>query len=711
MVASARETRTVTVETPLLQVKNLRVSFGQGLGRVDAVRGVSFDLRRGETLGIVGESGSGKSTLAYAIMGYLSHSGSIGEGDILFKGDSLRDITSQTLRGLRGNRIAMVYQDPQTSLTPSIRIGTQIAEVLETHLGLRGKAATDRVAHLLGLVNLPDPASLMERYPHQLSGGQKQRILIAMALACDPDLLIMDEPTTGLDVTTEARILDLVSELKHRVDASILYISHNLGVIARVCDRVAVMYAGELVETSDVTTLFTAPRHPYTLGLLGSVPRLGSSKTDAPLQPIPGRIPASGELPQGCVFSPRCPYVRAQCTTEVPPLYDVGSNHRSRCFFWEEVDVTAPRRMDPPELVSATNRSKVQGEDPIIELVGVSKFYKGNRAGIFTRDHKVVKAVQDIDLSARTHETLAIVGESGCGKTTLSRVIAGLTDATSGQIEFDGESLADRAEQRPRSIRRRLQMVFQNPESSLNPRRTIGATLERPLEIMTDMTREQRKARVSELLGLVNLNDSYLIRYPKQLSGGEKQRVGIARAFAADPDLVICDEPVSALDVSVQAAILNLFTKLQQEVGTSYLFVAHDLGVVRYLADRIAVIYLGHIVELGTAEEVFAPPYHPYTEALLSAIPIPDPTVAQANIRLKGSMPNPADPPSGCPFHTRCPRKVGAVCETEEPPVQTTASGHRIWCHIPLAELEKVESIIQARSRSDSQVSKHQPAS
>jgi peptide/nickel transport system ATP-binding protein len=680
---------------PLLRIRNLRVSFGRGRGRIDAVRGVEFDVHRGEILGIVGESGSGKSTLAYAIMGYLGRSGWIGEGEILFRDEDLRYASPKRLRALRGNQIAMVYQDPQTSLTPSIQIGEQIAEVLNVHLGLRGAACTERVIDLLTMVNLPDPERLIQRYPHQLSGGQKQRVLIAVALACDPDLLIMDEPTTGLDVTTEARILDLVNDLKQRVNAAIIYISHNLGVIARVCDRVAVMYAGELVETATVPQLFATPRHPYTLGLLGSVPRLGTSKSDASLRSIPGRIPSPVNPPSGCVFSPRCPYARDRCREQRPDLFETADEHRSRCFFWQEVDKDASRYEDTegiPEVAATTGPES----RPLVEVIDLTKYYEGGGRSVFGGQRHVVKAVDGVDFTAEVGKTLALVGESGCGKTTLSRVIAGLTGPTSGEVRFDGQRLAVSAERRPRRIRRQLQMVFQSPESSLNPRHTIGSALDRPLKLMTGLNKDDRRARVAELLSLVNLDARYANLYPRQLSGGEKQRVCIARAFAAAPELVICDEPVSALDVSVQAAILNLFTRLQRQMGTSYLFVAHDLAVVRYLADRIAVIYLGHIVEIGTAEEIFAPPYHPYTEALLSAIPVPDPGVSQAMIRLTGPVPSPASPPSGCPFHTRCPRKIGSICEQQVPPVQETVSGHRLWCHIPLAELRAVPPIIQS---------------
>ena len=689
---------TETAEIPTLSVRDLHVTFGRGANEVRAVRGVNLDVRRGETVGIVGESGSGKSTLAYAIMSYLGRSGRVSRGDIYFQGRDLTGLSSQELRRLRGNRIAMVYQDPQTSLTPSIPVGRQIEEVIATHLNLRGDARRQRVIELLTMVNLPDPERLVHRYPHQLSGGQKQRILIAMALACDPDLLIMDEPTTGLDVTTEARILDLVNELKGRVNAAIIYISHNLGVIARVCDRVAVMYAGELVETADVRSLFDVPRHPYTLGLLGSVPRLGSSKTDAPLRPIPGRIPSPQQLPTGCVFSPRCPYVQERCNESRPDLFGVGTDHFARCFYWEDVDKRSSRFADAEGAATLAKQESLPDGRPLLRLERVTKYFDSGRPSLLGGERTVVKAVDGVDFEATGRETLALVGESGCGKTTLSRVIAGLTDATSGRIELGEHQLSGRVERRPRSIRRRLQMVFQNPESSLNPRRTVGDALDRPLRMMTDLGKQQRRAKVSELLSLVNLDDSYAARYPRQLSGGEKQRVGIARAFAATPDLVICDEPVSALDVSVQAAILNLFNRLQVEAGTSYLFVAHDLAVVRYLADRIAVIYLGHIVEIGSASDVFAPPYHPYTEALLSAIPIPDPDAHQASVRLQGVMPSPANPPSGCPFHTRCPRKIGAICEQEAPPLRESPHGHKIWCHIPLEELEKVPPIVRSES-------------
>ncbi|MCC6791660.1 MAG: ABC transporter ATP-binding protein, partial [Thermomicrobiales bacterium] len=461
--------RTKPTDAPLLRISNLHVSFGGGTDRVDAVRGVSFDVKRGETLGVVGESGSGKSTVAYAIMGHLGRSGRIREGDIDFLGENLRLAGQSRLRELRGNRISMVYQDPQSSLTPSIHVGEQIGEVLTTHLKLKGRERDDRVIELMSMVNLPDPEMLIDRYPHQLSGGQKQRILIAMALACDPDLLIMDEPTTGLDVTTEAHILDLVRALKSRVNAAIIYISHNLGVIARVSDRVAVMYAGELVETTDVVELFDNPRHPYTLGLLGCVPRLGLSKTDAPLRPIPGRIPSPRELPPGCIFAARCPYARAKCRESHPDLLDVTAGHVSRCFFWEEVDKRTSRFTDieNPEKLVAQSSAASDGE-PMVLVGDLKKYYESRGGGLslFGGKRRIVKAVDGVSFAIQPGETLALVGESGCGKTTVSRAIAGLLEPSEGELTFEGERLAEMAQKRPQRIRRKLQMVFQNPESS-----------------------------------------------------------------------------------------------------------------------------------------------------------------------------------------------------------------------------------------------------
>jgi peptide/nickel transport system ATP-binding protein len=518
-----------------------------------------------------------------------------------------------------------------------------------------------------------------------------------MALACNPDLLIMDEPTTGLDVTTEAQILDLIEALKQRFSSAILYISHNLGVIARVSDRIGVMYAGQMVEQGPVRSVFARQLHPYTAGLLECLPNLEFGRKSRSLKLIEGMIPDLTRMPPGCSFEPRCPYARERCRNEPPPLIDVAPDHASRCFFWREQEETrlasggvtpiaSQYAMSGPETATSTS-------DPLLKVTHLSKEYVDSNKllGIFGSE-RVVHALDDVSLTLQANETLAIVGESGCGKTTLARCIVGLVEPTGGDIAFDREPLAGIAADRGREVRRRLQMVFQNPDSTLNPRRSISQALGRPLELFRGLRGAAGREMATGLLRSVRLDERYLDRLPNQLSGGEKQRVGIARAFATDPDLIVCDEPVSALDVSVQAAILNLLGDLQSREHTSYLFISHDMSVVRYLADRVAVVYLGKICETGPVERVFAPPYHPYTEALLSAVPVADPDAKVNPIRLEGPVPSAADPPSGCVFHTRCPRKIGAICEQQVPPAREGAAGHTIVCHIPLATLIELQS-------------------
>jgi peptide/nickel transport system ATP-binding protein len=710
-----------------LQVDRLSVSYRTPRGPLRAVRDVSFSIRPGQTFGLIGESGSGKSTVAYAIMNYLQN-GRVEDGRILFRGRDLLGMRRAELNRIRGSAISMVYQEPQSALNPSITVGEQVAESLRHHRRLSGRAARERVEELLTRVNMPNPSAIAARYPHQLSGGQQQRVVIAMALAGDPDLLVMDEPTTGLDVTTEARILDLVAELKGRVSASILYISHSLGVIARVCDEVGVMYAGRLVETGSVRDIFRAPRHPYTVGLLASLPRLGAGKANGRLQAIPGGLPDLTTLPAGCVFEPRCGYARAQCAAAEPELLLVGEGHASRCHFWDEVRPLAPvveAKPEPngsattavgaplaaPEAVPSdpatpmaeagaassapTNGGSrpTRGDRPLLEIVDLTKYYAEGGGLLSFGPKGEVKAVDGIGLELQPGETLAVVGESGCGKTTLSRCVVGLVAPTDGTLSFEGAELDGLARQRTRDLRRQVQVIFQNPDATLNPRRTVLEAVGRPLELFGLASGGGLRERAAALLRTVRLDERYLDRYPKQLSGGEKQRVSIARAFAAEPRLIVCDEPVSALDVSVQAAVLNLLGDLQREHDTSYLFISHDLSVVQYVSDRIAIVYLGKVMELGTSEQVFAPQYHPYTEALLSAVPIPDPEVEHEHIRLEGPVPNPANPPSGCVFRTRCPRLLGPICEQETPPLRRAAAGHTIACHIPLEELAALAPI------------------
>jgi len=683
---------------PVLEIRDLHVSFYARGREVRAVRGVELDVMAGETMALVGESGSGKSSVAFATMRGLDAAGRVKRGSIRFHDTEMLDLEGPALRDLQGSRIAMVYQDPQTSLNPAFRVGDQIGEVLRRHGRLSRREARERVHELLERVNLPDPPRVARRFPHELSGGQQQRILIAMAFACSPELLIMDEPTTGLDVTTEARILDLIAELAQTWNSAILYITHNLGVVARFCDRVAVMYAGEIVERGPVERVFTAPAHPYTRSLLTCVPRLDVSKHERSLSAIEGRLPSLVEPPAGCVFEERCPQRVEACRTTRPPAEAVDGAGSVRCLRWRELEPFEFER----HLEAAPAGARGDARDAVLDGEDLRCYYPLRRSVaelLRGAPHRKVHAVDGIDLAVQRASTLAVVGESGCGKTTLGRTLVGLQRLTSGELRFEGQALGGIARERPRDQRRRVQIIFQNPDATLNPQKTVGDTLRRPLELFGLATDANgRDQRVQQLLRAVNLPEHFVSRYPHELSGGEKQRVAIARAFAADPELIVCDEPLSALDVSVQAAILNLLVDLQTRSSTAYLFISHDLSVVRYLSDRVAVMYMGKLCEVGTPEELFAPPYHPYTEALLSAISIPDPAVKQEKIRLEGPVPSPVDPGRGCRFASRCPRKVGEVCEREDPPLHEPSPGHRIACHIPLPELTALPRVIRYRA-------------
>ncbi len=665
----------------MLDIQNLDVNYVSQRGVARAVRGLSLTVREGETYGLVGESGCGKSTVALAVMRYLPRQAQV-TGKILFQGQDLMATGDEQLRHLRGNRMAMVYQDPQASLNPVLTVGRQLTEVLFAHEDITPQAAREQVLAMLARVHLPDPETILTRYPHQLSGGMQQRVVIAMALLLRPDLVIMDEPTTGLDVTVEAGVLDLLDELRREFKMAILYISHNLGVIARICDRVGVMYAGELVEQAFVEDLFAQPHHPYTIGLLRCLPQRGIRYTDKTLYSIPGRVPPLTALPHGCVFAARCSLAEAACTAAHPPLEAAARNHLTRCIRWQTV-------IEQPSLVAAAEpppAKAVNGKQQTLLDVRRLKVHFQQALG-FLRALPPVQAVDDVSFDVQPQHTLGIVGESGCGKSTIARTLAGLTPVTAGDVRFNDRDFSQPIEERTRGALQQLQMVFQNPDSSLNPRHTVRQTLSRPLRLFNVAPPEQEEQQLIELLRAVNLDESYLDRYPRQLSGGEKQRVAIARAFAGKPELVLCDEPISSLDVSVQAAVLNLLQSLQRERKVALLFISHDLNVVRYLSDTVAVIYLGRICEIGPTEAIFNPPYHPYTEALVSAIPEPNPDAEISPIRLRGSVPSPANPPKGCRFHTRCPRKIGLVCETDEPPARDAGSGHVIHCHIPLDEL------------------------
>jgi peptide/nickel transport system ATP-binding protein len=588
------------------------------------------------------------------------------------------------------------------ALNPSMRLGDQMSEVLIVHRGMKKQSAEAKCVQMLERVYMPDPANVMRRYPHQISGGQQQRVVIAMALLNDPALLIMDEPTTALDVTVEAAVLDLIAELQREFDTAIMYISHNLGVVARVSDKVAVMYAGEILERASVEDVYLQPHHPYTQGLMRCVPRLGQDKNSSYLYPIPGRVPFPKNLPPGCIFEPRCEHARPDCCQKHPELRHVTPGHFVRCLFAEEI---VKQEWKPPEGLSSAQAPAAQAEtgQPILSIKHAQTFYEAPSKQLFG-PKQYVKAVDDITLEAPKGRTLGIVGESGCGKSTLVKTVVGLETPTGGEFEFMGFDLARPVSKRDLTLIKNLQMVFQNPDSTLNPSFSVGTQIARSLQRFKVVPEAQIRAEVIRLLDMMKLGERYYDRLPRQLSGGEKQRVGIARAIAGRPELVLCDEPVSALDVSVQAAVLNLLLEIQRTTGTTLVFIAHDLSVVRFFCDTIAVMYLGQIAEVGPAEAIYAPPYHPYTEALLSAVPIPDPRAEQKHIRLEGTVPSALNPPSGCRFHTRCPRRAemlpdgGKICETDIPPWQDAGAGHRIFCHIPLEKLRKLEAVITVKS-------------
>jgi peptide/nickel transport system ATP-binding protein len=599
----------------------------------------------------------------------------------------------------------MVFQDPMQALNPSVRLGEQLAEVLTCHSDISKDEAWKRSIEMLKRVNMPDPENVMIRYTHQISGGQQQRVVIAMAMINNPALLIMDEPTTALDVTVEAAVLDLIEELKDDFRAANIFITHNLGVVARVSDQLCVMYAGQMVEKGPVREVFHNPRHPYTMGLLACVPRLGESKWESLLHPIRGRVPPPAERPRDeCIFAPRCEYSTEKCREACPNLTEITSEHQARCIYALEIDsrplTSKRRRQDVQVRVEAQPDSP---QDTLLSFDDLKVYYPQESNSVVSLlglgEKRFIKAVDDVSVRVSRGRTLGVVGESGCGKSTLAKGIIGLEPVTDGVLEFLGLDITQPVSARDTKLIQEMQMVFQNPDSTLNPSFSVGKQIARPIKRFKTVPKDQVRNEVVHLLEAVRLPASYYDRVPRQLSGGEKQRIGIARALASRPDLIICDEPVSALDVSVQAAVINLLLEIQQIFGSAMIFIAHDLSVVRFFSDDIAVMYLGQIVEIGPADAIYAPPYHPYTEALLSAVPIPDPDAEQKEIRLSGNVPSALSPPSGCRFHTRCPRRHemlpdgGKICERDVPPWRETKR-HRILCHIPLEDLEKVDPVV-----------------
>ena len=665
---------TDTRTTNALQIDDLELSYMvRGVAR-PVLRGVSFHIQPGEAYGLVGESGCGKSTTAYAAVRYMPRNGVITAGRILVDGLDITDMDRGELRDFRKHKASMVYQDPGSALNPTIKVGKQLIESF-TVLGQSRADAEKSALAALKKVQIADPNRVMGRYPHQLSGGMLQRVVIAMALACDPALLVLDEPTTGLDATVEAEVLDLVRTLRNESGAAILLIAHNLGVIRSMCDRVGVMYAGKIVEEGLADEVFDTPKHPYTVGLLRSLPRRGIHKSQNALATIPGSLPVLGtELPT-CVFVDRCQIADDVCRSTVPPIIDLGNGHTTRCHKPEHVTEIA---------VAVPSKIRQPGETPVLTITGVSK--------TFHQSGHDIPALVGVNLSLADGETLGLVGESGSGKSTLAKALLGVHAADQGgSVTLDEHVLPAHVNQRNADDKRAMQIVFQNPDSALNASWTVRNILQRSVRKLTGKSKEDADERVAQLAEHLRLSPRHLDMKPSQLSGGLKQRVAIARAFAGDPRIVVCDEPTSALDVSVQAAILNLLAELQSEQRTSYVFISHDLGVVRYLADRIAVMYLGRIMEVGTTAQIFAGGNHPYTEALLSAVPSVDGEVT-ARIRLAGEIPSPANPPSGCVFHPRCHRAIPGVCDVSEPPVTEVELGHQIRCHIPVDELKRLQA-------------------
>jgi len=697
----------------VLIIEDLTIAYRQADSWNEAVRDFSLTLKSGQTYGLVGESGSGKTTVALAIMRYLDDAGEVRSGKIEFAGQDLLTTSNSALEEIWGRQLALVPQDPLSSLNPSISIGEQMAELLRHHLDLNRSGAEEKALELLASVRVPHPERVFRSYPHQISGGMQQRVLIAMALSTEPMLLVLDEPTTALDVTTQAVILDLFRELIHQHETAALYVTHNLGVVAQICDRVTVLYASELVEDASVGKLFRQPLHPYTSGLLNSIPKPGDHKNEKPIQSIPGQIPSLSERPEGCVFAPRCAYAIDICHQERPSLDIVDDGlvdgtRRIRCHRWREILsgelISQEPVQEPPK---TTTRVEAKGEKPVLDLEDLYVTFDLRRSlsQVLTRTPaEQVKAVSGVDITIPKAKTLGLVGESGSGKTSLARAVIGLEKSQAGKMQSLEIDLPSGISGRPRELLRQLQIVFQNPEEALNPYRTVGDTLRRPLQRLRKMSKEEAEVEVHRLLDSVRLPASYARRRPDQLSGGEKQRVAIARAFAAAPDLLIADEPLSALDVSVQASILNLLNELQEEHGIGSLFISHDLAVVGYLADEVAVIYASFLMELSPSEELFSPPHHPYTEALLSAIPQVNPEIAGSAysaddpVRLEGEIPDQVKVPSGCPFHPRCPRysqlkdRLGDLCQTQKPPWQETKTGKRIFCHIPSNDLRELQA-------------------
>jgi peptide/nickel transport system ATP-binding protein len=669
----------------LLSVRDLQVQFGSGEAPVRAVDGVSFDIRRGETFALLGESGCGKSVTALSLLQLVpAPAGHIVAGEINFDGQDLLSMSEMQMRHVRGNRISMIFQEPMTSLNPVLTIGEQIGEVLQQHLGLQNRACTDRTLELLDAVGIPAPARRVHDYPHQLSGGMKQRVMIAIALAANPDLLIADEPTTALDVTIQAQVLELLARIQQDTGMAILLITHDLGIVADTVDHVALMYAGQLVETTSRKEFFRNPQHPYARKLFAAVP--GSQKRGRNLETIKGTVPSLNQRFSGCRFVDRCDEAWMRCHEQVPRWLSqdvsAGDRHGIRCHRYDpSIEVPA---IVPPRSGGAIQKETESATSSSERLLRVRdlKVHFPIRKGLFKRTVGHVHAVDGVDLDIRVGQTLALVGESGCGKTTAGKALLQLIRPTAGSVQYRDQELTQVRADRLRRLRAEMQIIFQDPFSSMNPRMMVSSILEEGMRAQgLGVTETERQQRIEALLAHVGLQAEAASRYPHEFSGGQRQRICIARALAVEPHLIVCDEPTSALDVSVQAQTLNLLKDLQMEMGLSYLFITHNLSVVAYLAHQVAVMYLGRIVEQGTVTSILENPQHPYTEALLSAVPTIDEVDGREVIRLEGELPSPITPPSGCHFHPRCPKAM-AECRHTYPDTILLADGRQIRCHL-----------------------------
>jgi peptide/nickel transport system ATP-binding protein len=678
----------VTGSAPLLAVEGLTVEFAQASGWQAVVEDVGFDVAPGEVVAIVGESGSGKSVSSLAVMRLLPERASRVRADrIEFDGRDLLALGEDEMRTVRGGDIAMIFQEPMTSLNPAFTVGNQIAEAVRIHQKVSHRSAKARAIEMLEHVGIPDPHRRVKSYPHEFSGGMRQRAMIAMALSCGPKLLIADEPTTALDVTIQAQILELLKRLRAEFGMAVIFVTHDLGVVADIADRVVVMYAGQVVERGTVNDIYAHPAHPYADGLLGAMPQV--APLGRPLTVIPGVVPKPGEITVGCRFATRCEYVEDACRVEAIPLKPAGNGHtgETRCRRSGSIELIGTRWASArDELVHAAERAGAASPngsaEPLMSVTDLGKAFPVHTT-FLRRVAGLVRAVDGVSFDIARGETLGLVGESGSGKSTVARLVLRLIEPTAGQVRFEGNDLTELSPVELRSARRHMQIVFQDPYSSLDPKATIAGTIGEPLEVHLGLDRAAREARIAELLEQVGLDRQYMRRYPHEFSGGQRQRIAIARALALDPALLICDEPVSSLDVSTQSQVINLLTDLQRERNLSLLFIAHDLSVVRHISNRIAVMYLGRIVEIGDARQVYVAPRHPYTEALLSAIPIPEPQEQRTRQRivLGGDIPSPLNIPSGCRFHTRCPY-VMPICSEVDPEAFVASDGATVYCHL-----------------------------